>query len=101
MNKATFEDVLEQALELEPDEQTRLVEQLMDAARTVRPLPRTAADDSPDLDDELAELLRSEPMTGAEIVAAGLAGTWADLGIRDGAVWVNEQKQKRRKRNQW
>ena len=66
MNKTTFKHVLEQALELEPE-----------------------------------ELLRSEPMTGAEIIAAGLTGTWADLGIEDGAEWVNEQKRKRRERNKW
>jgi len=40
-------------------------------------------------------MMKVEPMTGAEIVAAGLTGGWADMGIADGAEWVNEQKRKR------
>lgn len=38
------------------------------------------------------------PLSGAEIVARGLTGTWAHLGISNGADWVNGQKRNRRER---
>jgi hypothetical protein len=44
---------------------------------------------------ELAEALRIEPLTGAEIVAAGLAGGWKDMGIVDSAEWVERQRRGR------
>jgi hypothetical protein len=56
---------------------------------------------TPLLDDEIRELLRHEPMTGAEIVAAGLTGGWKDLSISDGAAWVEEQRRKRREKRGW
>lgn len=45
---------------------------------------------------ELEELLRVEPLTGAEIVAAGLVGGWENKGITDSSEWVEEQRRKRR-----
>jgi hypothetical protein len=50
------------------------------------------AGETPWTDEEIAEMMKIEPMTGAEIVAAGLTGGWADLDITDGAAWINEQK---------
>jgi hypothetical protein len=106
MSKTTFKHVLEQALELEPEEQLHLAEELTGRIRVLiaqrkSSVPDSTSEDAPLTEAELAELLRSEPMTGAEIIAAGLTGTWADLGIEDGAEWVNEQKRKRRERNKW
>lgn len=49
-------------------------------------------------EDELKWALQTTPMTGAEIVEAGLTGGWEDQGITDGATWVEEQRQKRRER---
>jgi hypothetical protein len=46
--------------------------------------------------EELAQALRIEPMTGAEIVAAGLAGGWEEAGIEDAVAWVDRQRQRRR-----
>lgn len=46
--------------------------------------------------EELAQALRIEPMTGAEIVAAGLTGGWEGEGIEDGAEWVDRQRRRRR-----
>ncbi|MFW5771746.1 MAG: hypothetical protein ACOCZH_00380 [Phototrophicaceae bacterium] len=92
----TVSELLEQAKALTPQERRELARQLLamqsDANAT------EAFDWS---DDELAELLTSEPLTGAEIVAAGLTGSWADLEIADGATWVQEQRRKHRERNQW
>jgi len=49
---------------------------------------------------ELDEALRVVPMTGAEIVEAGLLGGWEDEGIVDSAAWVEEQRRRRRERLQ-
>jgi hypothetical protein len=54
--------------------------------------------------DELEALLKDRhPMTGKEIVDAGLLGGWEDEGITDGQVWVEEQREKRRQQrnNTW
>lgn len=106
MGKTTFRHVLEQALELEPEEQLHLAEELTGRIRVLlagrgSTLPEPDPENEPLTEAEIAELLRSDPMTGAEIIAAGLTGTWADLNIEDGAEWVNEQKRKRQERNQW
>ncbi len=52
-------------------------------------------------DAELQALMQPEPMTGAEIIAAGLTGGWKDDGISDGASWVDEQRHKRRAQQKW
>ena len=51
-------------------------------------IPAVAADDipweeRPWTDEELAELSKIEPKTGAEIVAAGHVGGWEEYGITD------------------
>ncbi|MBC7871009.1 MAG: hypothetical protein H7Y09_09245 [Chitinophagaceae bacterium] len=59
-------------------------------------------EDRPWTEEGLAELLRPEtPMTGAEIVAAGLTGGWEHLGIEDSVEWLNEQKRKRHEKRKW
>ena len=50
--------------------------------------------DPPALPDDEIHPLTPEPMTGAEIVAAGLTGTLPDLP--DGLEFVEELKRKRR-----
>lgn len=50
--------------------------------------------------EDVADALRVEPRTGAEIVAAGLLGGWADQGIADSTEWVAEQR-RRRERSLW
>lgn len=52
-------------------------------------------------EDELAVLIDPHPLSGAEIIAAGLTGTWADGDIQDGAEWVNVQKAERQHKTQW
>lgn len=51
--------------------------------------------------EELERALRVEPMTGSEIVGAGLVGGWEDQGIRDANEWVEEQRRRRRDRRAW
>jgi hypothetical protein len=48
--------------------------------------------------DELERALSVEPMTGAEIVAAGLLGGWADQKIDSGSDWVERRRAERRER---
>jgi hypothetical protein len=46
--------------------------------------------------EELAEALRVQPLTGAEIVAAGLIGGWE--GVESGTRWVARRRKDRRER---
>ncbi len=52
-------------------------------------------------DEEIRQSMQPEPMTGAEIIAAGLTGGWKDENIVDGAAWVQEQRRKRREQRGW
>ena len=58
-----------------------------------------AWEEEPWTEEEIQELLRFRPMTGAEIVAAGLTGGWEDQGITDSVTWVEEVRRKARERH--
>lgn len=51
--------------------------------------------------ERIREALQVEPLTGAEIVEAGLIGGWEEEGITDGAEWVEELRRKKRERREW
>lgn len=51
--------------------------------------------------EELDKALQAQPMTGAEIVEAGLAGGWANRDIPDSVEWVEEQRRRRREQRRW
>jgi hypothetical protein len=97
-HSAQFEEILAQALQLPPAERMAIIERL---AASFRPLPAGegtlpgAETDQALTEQETADLMRVEPLPPAEVVRQRLTGTWADLGISDGAEWVNEQKRKR------
>lgn len=98
------EQVIQSLEGLTSVERLAVLEALASMVRADHEPPSAVApdDDEPPLTrEELAALLQVEPLSGAEIVARGLTGTWAHLGISDGAEWVNEQKRKRRERRQW
>jgi hypothetical protein len=101
MSDVQFAQVLEQALQLTPDEQARLVEQLRNSASQLEDstfsIPNDPADE-PWKPGEIEEMLKADPHPPAEVAARGLLGKWADHGITDGAEWVNEQKRKRQER---
>jgi hypothetical protein len=63
-------------------------------ARITIEIPSEAEWTAADLD----RALQTTPMTGAEIVRAGLPGGWKNAGISDGARWVRAQRQTRRAR---
>jgi hypothetical protein len=50
---------------------------------------------------EIKELLTFTPMSGADIVGAGLAGGWEDMNITDPVAWVDEQRRKQKERRKW
>ena len=58
-------------------------------------------ENAPITPEELDELLTIEPLTGAEIVKAGLLGGWEHKGITDSAAWVESQRKKRRDQTGW
>ena len=100
MSDVILNDVITLALQLSPAEQAQLLARLAQEVRDT--LMQTEPEkDSTWSDAEIAEMLTIEPLTGAEIIAAGLTGGWADMGITDSAEWVNEQKRKRRERHRW
>jgi hypothetical protein len=47
------------------------------------------------------ESLRVEPLTGAEIVKAGLVGGWEGQGISDGQTWLDQRRREQRERLRW
>lgn len=51
--------------------------------------------------EEIADLMRPEPKTGAEIAKNPAIGSWADKGITDSVEWLAEQRQKRREKRGW
>jgi hypothetical protein len=105
MVDVAYDDVLDKALQLPAAEKARLLERLAMELREVlgdQLATTIPVDDSLDLTSEQFDrLLHQRPKTGAEIAASGLFGAWKDLGISDGAEWVNEQKHKRMERNKW
>lgn len=58
-------------------------------------------ENQPLTDEEMAYYLTQEPMTGHEIVEAGLVGGWEHKGITDSVEWVKEQRRKRKERRSW
>lgn len=107
MTKQELEQLSKQVEELDYEQQLLLIERLI---TLIENHERTMAEDENNenewTEEELAELLKpKKPMTGKEMVAAGLYGGWEDLGIEDGAEWVNRQKAirkaKRRKKLGW
>lgn len=96
----SLEEVVNQALRLAPQDQARRVARVATAMGQELAAPQPE-DVEPLTDEEIADMLRPEPMTGTEIVAAGLTGGWADMGITDGAEWVQEQRRKRWEQHVW
>ncbi len=85
----TVEEIIEQVKELSPAEREEL-------SRQIQAMNSESWDE-----DELDELLTVEPMTGREIVAAGLTGGWRDFEVEDGATWVEKRRRTWRERREW
>jgi hypothetical protein len=48
--------------------------------------------------EEIAEALKVQPRTGAEILAAGLTGGWQEEIAESGAEWVERRRRERQER---
>lgn len=95
-----FQEALTLALQLPPAERIAIIEELAASFRQEVDVP-APDEDQPLTPEEIKALMQVEPLPPAEVVAEGLLGTWADIGITDGAEWVNEQKRKRKVRRKW
>jgi len=95
----TFQDVVETVLKLSPEEQTQLIE-MIEFAR--QPSIQSHDSDEPLMtSEEIEALLHGTPKNSQDIARSDYVGAWSDMGITDGAEWVNEQKRKRRERKSW
>lgn len=68
--------------------------------------PDVTEDDITWSDAEIQQLLKpKQSLTGKQIVEkhlkTGVIGSWADMGIEDGAEWVNQQKAQGRNKYLW
>jgi hypothetical protein len=87
----TVHELYKQAQELSPQERAELAQLLLESVQDLNEWT----------DEEVAELLKIEPMTGAEIVAAGLTGAWESENLPDGGEWREQQQKKRSERRKW
>lgn len=101
--RSHYDEVIDAALNLERGDQVRLVQRIVaelgessHSEATANETLRQEEAEAPYTKEEIAEMLRSEPVSGAEIAASDAIGSWADLGITDSEAWLNEQKRKRR-----
>lgn len=101
--RSQYDEALEVALKLKRGDQVRLVQRIVAELGEVSHSEATAIGnlqqdeaEVPYTEEEIAEMLRPKPKTGAEIVASDVVGAWADIGITDSEEWLNEQKRKRR-----
>lgn len=100
----TYDDLVEHIGQLSISEKLRLAEHLMHDVRAQlsdTAMPDEQEDDAPLTLEEIHALLNVGPKTGAEIIASGVVGAWQNLGIDDGATWINEQKRRRLERRIW
>lgn len=95
-----YETILNMALKLPPFQRAAMIEALAASFQSAF-RSHVNDEDTPFTEAEVADLMHVEPLPPAEIVEQGLTGTWADLGIGDGAEWVNEQKRKRSEERRW
>lgn len=88
----TFQDVVEAALSLSPEEQVQLIHILA----STQDNDTVGEVDMPQdfmTSAEIEALLRhSAPQTGAQIAQSPYIGVWADEGIKDGLAWVMQLK---------
>lgn len=97
-----FHEALNLALQLSPSERMAMIGELAASFRSeFEGLGDTASDDEPFTPNEIVDLLTIAPLPPDEVAAQGRLGTWGDMGITDGAEWVNAQKHKRKERRKW
>ena len=99
---AAYDKIIELLDELTPDEKERLSGKLNHTQQSESTVQEIDDQIEPTwTEEELAKLTRIEPLPGAEVVALGLTGGWADMGIEDSVEWLEEQRRKRRERKNY
>lgn len=105
MADVTVEDVFESLLKLSTAEQAQLIARGMDVLRQKLEAQEAETEqETVSLAGDLYEIasnLGKHPMTGREIIAAGLTGGWEDLGINDSVEWLAAQRAKFEDRGSW
>ena len=93
-----FEEVLNNALQLDSAELARLMERLASALH--ERLVEDTASESTDIEaytpEQVAEMLRpGKKLTFDELIEQGILGGWSDMGITDSVDWIQAQRRKR------
>jgi hypothetical protein len=92
-------DLLTRQVEkLTPHEQLLLIERIVALLKSHEGQHDVITDQVWDKEELAALLEPEEALTGREMVEQGYTGGWEDMGITDGAEWVNQQKAKRKAR---
>ena len=86
-----YERAIEYAMQLSPEQKLRLLAHIANALD--RELAHGRNTDVFWTDEEIAELMQSTPMSGAEIASAPEIGSWSDLDISDSAKWLKQRHQ--------
>ena len=106
MTNHEFDLLTRQVEQLDYQHQLLLIERLISLIESYERAAKSEDIDVSWTDEELAELLTpKKALTGKEMVEHGYIGGWEDMGIEDGAVWINQQKAlkkaKRKKKLEW
>jgi hypothetical protein len=97
-----YDEVYKLAQQLSENDQVRLIDALLENRHTPDNQEDIRETVEPEYtDSEVAELMQVEPLSGAEIVARGLTGMWADLEIDDSLSWLEGQREKQRRNYTW
>ncbi len=85
----TVLDLYQQAQSLNPEERKTLINTLMGS------LDNTETPQTVEVwqEGELEALLIIDPLRGADIIAQGLTGGWADENLSDGETWQRNNAQ--------
>jgi len=99
MATSELDKIIQMVDSLSDEERQLLVEHIIDS---IQPVSQDDYKEEVEFtEEEIAEMLTPEPMTGREIVEAGLTGGWADMGIEDSVEWLKQQRDQRRRRLKW
>jgi hypothetical protein len=96
----SLNDILALVKPLDTASKRQLIDEIK-AMVSAEHLPQPTASDTAWTQEEIEAVINPQPKTGAEIIAAGLTGTWQHLSEQDTVEWLNARKSERRQRRQW
>jgi hypothetical protein len=99
MATSALDKIFEMIDDLSPSEKQQVVDHITESVQTETDTP---PDDLVWTEEELAELLKpGEPLTGRQMIEAGVFGVWKDLDIEDSVEWLAQQRARRRDKFKW